>query len=90
MRENWMFKLVGRESFLIGKHKCVITIDSSSGFNYEYSLEVDGKSYEKFCENQSKVLQAWSFLIGDTQNRICLEKNTMDLYVNGSKYDIEV
>jgi hypothetical protein len=40
MRENWMFKLVGRECFSIGKHKCVINIDSSSGFAYEYSLDV--------------------------------------------------
>lgn len=40
MRENWMFKLVGRECFSIGKHKCVINIDSSTGFAYEYTLEV--------------------------------------------------
>ena len=36
MRENWMFKLVGRENFTIGKHKCVITIESSTGFDYEF------------------------------------------------------
>ena len=41
-----MFKLVGKESFMIGKHKCVISIDSTTGFNYEYLLEVNGKSYE--------------------------------------------
>lgn len=90
MRQNWMFKLVGQESFTIGKNKCVISIDSSSGFNYEYSLEVNGKSYEKFCENQSKILQSWSFVAGDNQYRVALEKNTMDLWVNGSKLDAEV
>lgn len=90
MRNNWMFKLVGQEFFNIGKNKCCITIDSSSGFSYEYSLEVNGKSYEKFCENQSKILQSWTFVAGDTQYRIVLEKNTMDLWVNGNKLDVEV
>ena len=90
MRENWMFKLVGRETFTIGKHKCVIAIDSSSGFSYEYTLEVDGKSYEKFCENQSKILQSWTFTIADTPYRVVLEKNTMDLWVNGNRLDVEV
>ncbi len=60
-----MFKLVGKELFDIGKHKCVINIEAASGFSYEYSLEINGKSYEKFCENQSKVLQAWVFKIKD-------------------------
>lgn len=85
-----MFKLVGTEVFKIGKHNCVITIESASGFTYEYTLEVDGKSYQKFCENQSKVLQAWTFIIHDVQYRVALEKNTMDIWVNGEKLDIEV
>ena len=59
-------------------------------FSYEYSLEVNGKSYEKFCENQSKILQSWTFVIADTQYRVVLEKNTMDLWVNGNKLDVEV
>jgi hypothetical protein len=89
-RENWMFKLVGNESFNIGKHKCVISIESASGFSYEYSLMVDGKSYQKFCENQSKILQAWLFHIGDETYRVVLEKNTNDIWVNGRKLDAEV
>jgi hypothetical protein len=40
-RENWMFKLVGHQVFSIGKHKCVIIIDSASGFTYNYILEVN-------------------------------------------------
>jgi len=91
-RTNWMFKLVGREQFTIGKHKCEISIDSSADWRnmaYEYSLEVDGKSYEKFCENQSKVLMAWSFAIGDNKYRVALEKNTMDLYLNGKLVEAE-
>ena len=90
MRENWMFKLVGKESFEIGKHKCVITIESTSGLNYAYSLEVDGKSFEKFSENQSKVLQAWVFSVAGQQHRLVLEKQTLDIWLDGNRLDIEV
>lgn len=90
MRENWMFKLVGRENFSIGKHKCVISIDAVNGFAYEYTLEVDGKSYEKFCENQSKILQSWTFRVKDRDYRVVLEKNTMDIWINGERLDVEV
>lgn len=88
-----MFKLVGRQSFTIGKHKCEINIDTPQrrSFEYEYTLEVDGKSYEKFCEIQSKCLQSWSFTLGgDKQYRIALEKNTMDLWMNGEIINAEV
>lgn len=90
MRNNWMFKLVGQEVFKLGKHRCVITIESASGFTYEYSLEVDGKNYEKFCENQSKILQAWTFNIDDTPYRCVLEKHTLDIWLNGKKQECEV
>lgn len=84
-----MFKLVGNETFLIGKHKCVISIESSTGFAYEYSLAVDGKSYQKFCENQNKILQAWVFDVGAETYRVVLEKNTMDIWVNGKRLEAE-
>lgn len=85
-----MFKLVGQENFSIGKNKFVISIDSTSGFTYEYSLEVNGKSYQKFCENQSKILQSWTFIVGNNDYRLTLEKNTMDLWLNGERLDIDV
>jgi phosphoglucomutase len=85
-----MFKLVGKEFFNIGKHKCAISIDAVNGFAYEYSLEVDNKSYEKFCENQSKILQSWTFRVKEHDFRVVLEKNTMDIWVNGEKLDVEV
>jgi hypothetical protein len=84
-----MFRLVGKEYFDIGKHKCAINIEAASGFSYEYTLEINGKSYEKFCENQSKVLQSWIFKVNDQDMRLVLEKNTMDLWLNGNKLDIE-
>ena len=37
-----MFKLVGTETFTVGKNKaaCSIKIEPVGGFSYEYSLEV--------------------------------------------------
>ena len=41
-RKEWMFKLVGNESFHVGKTKtlCVIKIEPVGGFTYQYTLEV--------------------------------------------------
>ena len=42
LRKEWMFKLVGNESFQVGKSKtvCVIKIEPVGGFTYQYTLEV--------------------------------------------------
>ena len=40
LRKDWLFKLVGSESFEIGSARCVIKIEPMGGFAYEYSLEV--------------------------------------------------
>ncbi len=42
MRKDWMFKLVGKEHFKLGKAQasCCISIDAVSGFAYEYTIEV--------------------------------------------------
>ena len=58
LRKDWMFKLVGTESFELGKnkqHKCCVRIDPIGGFAYQYSLEINGKPYKKFLEQQTKV-----------------------------------
>lgn len=67
-----MFKLVGKEHFTVGKAKCTISIDAVSGFAYEYTLEVNGKSLQKFSENQSKVQKAWVLHIAGHPFRIVL------------------
>lgn len=85
-REDWMFKLVGKEHFKVGKAKCTISIDACSGFAYEYTLEVNGKSLEKFSENQSKIMRCWRFTLGSqssTPFRVVLEKDTLNVWVNG-------
>ena len=42
LRKEWMFKLVGTESFNVGKSGtlCVIKIEPVGGFTYQYTLEV--------------------------------------------------
>lgn len=86
-REDWMFKLVGKEHFEVGNAKCTISIDAVSGFAYEYLLEVNGKPLKKFKENQTKIQRAWCLKIAGHNFRVCLEKNTLDVYVNGDKVE---
>lgn len=54
-----MFKLVGREIFELSNVRCAITIEAIGIFAYEYSLEVGGKAFEKFRDQQNKCLQVW-------------------------------
>uniref|UniRef100_A0A0R3QEH4 Fas apoptotic inhibitory molecule 1 n=1 Tax=Brugia timori TaxID=42155 RepID=A0A0R3QEH4_9BILA len=77
LRRNWMFSLVGKEIFDIGKFKCVINVEALGTFLYEYTLEVNGKSYEKFREEVAKKLKSWTTILDD--------KGTMDIWVNGQK-----
>ncbi|VDM14760.1 unnamed protein product [Wuchereria bancrofti] len=54
-------------------------------FLYEYTLEVNGKSYEKFREEVAKKLKSWTTILDGQETRICLDKGTMDIWVNGQK-----
>lgn len=70
-----MFKLVGREVFGIGNKaatKCAIIVEAAGTFAYEYTLEVNGKTYEKFREQQNKSLQTWTTDVSGRSTRICL------------------
>ncbi|XP_076046176.1 fas apoptotic inhibitory molecule 1 [Oratosquilla oratoria] len=87
IRRDWMFKLVGSETFNIGNAKCTIKIEPIGGFAYEYSLEVNGKNYKKFVENQNKILQTWVFPLESQMMRVVLEKDTLDVWVNGQCLD---
>ena len=74
LRRDWMFKLVGRESFEIGKTRAkgIINIEAVSGFAYEYSIEVNGKSLKKFRENQSKIMRSWVLMLDGIDTRVVL------------------
>lgn len=71
-----MFKLVGKETFTVGKAdtKATINIDAISGFAYEYTLEINGKSLKKYMENRSKVTSTWILNLDGTDCRIVLGK----------------
>ena len=74
LRRDWMFKLVGREPFEIGKTKAkgIINVEAISGFAYEYSLEVNGKPLKKFRENQSKIMKSWVLTLENVETRVVL------------------
>ena len=89
LRHDWLFKLVGKEAFKIGRHQCTINIDAVSGFAYEYSLDVDGKPLEKFSENRSKISRTWTVRLDGQDFRVVLEKDTLDLWLNGQRIEAD-
>ncbi|CAI9735026.1 fas apoptotic inhibitory molecule 1-like [Octopus vulgaris] len=84
-RVDWLFKLVGGVQFNIGKTKCVINIDASNGFSYQYTLQVNGQDYENFMENQRKIMKSWIVNVAENPIRITLEKDTLEIWINGEK-----
>ncbi|MEQ2258801.1 hypothetical protein XENORESO_002560 [Xenotaenia resolanae] len=92
LRKDWMFKLVGKETFTLGTAdtKATINIEAISGFTYEYSLNVDGKSLQKFIDNRAKTTKTWVVQVDGEDYRVVLEKDTMDVWCNGQKMDTTV
>lgn len=77
MRRDWMFKLVGTETFEIGNEpraKCQININAGNGFTYEYTLLVNGKQLQIFKQQQSKVMKTWFYEASRRTFRIVLGK----------------
>ncbi|MEQ2214326.1 hypothetical protein XENOCAPTIV_001543 [Xenoophorus captivus] len=76
LRKDWMFKLVGKETFTLGRAdtKATINIEAISGFTYEYSLNVDGKSLQKFIDNRAKTTKTWVVQVDGTDYRVVLAK----------------
>jgi Fas apoptotic inhibitory molecule (FAIM1) len=89
LRRDWMFKLVGFEAFRVGKANCMIKVDPVGGFAYGYSLEVNGKSYRKFTEAQSKIMKTWLLHLDGESYRVVLEKDTLDVWANGQRLEAE-
>lgn len=89
IRHDWLFRLVGSETFKIGRHTCTISIDPADGLGYEYSLEVDGKPLEKFVDNISRISRTWTTKLNGENCRIVLAKDTLDIWVNGQQAQTE-
>ncbi|XP_013100263.1 fas apoptotic inhibitory molecule 1 [Stomoxys calcitrans] len=82
LRRDWMFKLVGEDSFYIDQARCIIRVDPAPGFKYEYLLYIDGKSHDQYTEEQNKQYRLWVTTINGVQYRIMLELDTLNLFIN--------
>ncbi|KAL6456109.1 hypothetical protein MHYP_G00359600 [Metynnis hypsauchen] len=89
LRRDWMFKLVGKETFPVGSTgtKATINIEAITGFAYEYTLEINGKSLQSFLDNRSKISKTWLLKLDGADCRIVLEKDTMDVWCNGQRME---
>lgn len=69
-----MFKLVGKETFTVGEAntKATINIEAVSGFAYEYSLDVAGKSLQKFIDDRAKTTETWLLRVDGSDYRVVL------------------
>lgn len=83
IRRDIMYRLVGEDVFFVENKRCIIHIFPSSGFKYSYKLFIDGIECEIYNKNQSKVLKTWEIRINEKTYRVVLEKDTLNIYLNG-------
>ncbi|XP_034947065.1 fas apoptotic inhibitory molecule 1 [Chelonus insularis] len=89
IHREWMFRLVGDETFMFAGNKFTIRVDPITGLRYSYTLWVNGKSFQSFIQSQSKILETWITTIDDTEYRIVLDKVGQLIRVNGEPVDVE-
>lgn len=83
IRRDMMYRLVGEDVFFVENKRCIIHIFPSSGFKYTYKLYIDGVECEMYNQNQTKILKTWEIRINEKTYRVVLEKNTLNIYLNG-------
>lgn len=83
LRRDIMYRLVGEDVFFVEDKRCIIHIFPSSGFKYTYKLFIDGIECEIYNQAQSKILKTWEIKINDKNYRVVLEKDTLNIYLNG-------
>ena len=71
MRKDWMFSLIGSETFRVGGKHATITIDGE-GLLFRYTIQIDGKSLESFVKDMNKQTRTWFPKIGGTTHRIVM------------------
>ncbi|XP_054479613.1 fas apoptotic inhibitory molecule 1-like [Anoplopoma fimbria] len=89
IRRDWLFKLVGRETFTVGgaNTRAAVVIEAVGGFAYEYSLQLEGRSLQKFTANRALTCITWLLRLDGEDCRVVLEKDTMDVWCNGQKME---
>jgi hypothetical protein len=83
LRRDMMYRLVGEDVFFVEDKRCIVHIFPSTGFKYTYKLFIDGLECEIYNQAQSKVLKTWEIRINDVNYRVVLEKDTLNIYLNG-------
>ncbi|XP_048220232.1 fas apoptotic inhibitory molecule 1-like [Perognathus longimembris pacificus] len=78
-----------KETFTVGaaETKATINIDAVSGFAYEYTLEINGKSLKKYMESRSKTTNTRVLHLDGQDFPAVLEKDTMDVWCNGKQME---
>lgn len=59
----------------------------ASGFKYSYKLFIDGVECEIYNQQQSRILKTWEIKINDKTYRVVLERDTLNVYLNGNLRD---
>lgn len=73
VRKDFMFNLIGTESFCIGSTKCHVAIENSTSvWEFKYTLHVDGKPLESFLRESKKRTRTWLPYISGKMRRIVL------------------
>lgn len=69
-----MFKLVGDETFTIGKDevKCELKVNPIPPFTFAYVLYVNGKPFRKFIDQQHRSSRYWTVLLDKKRHTIVL------------------
>ena len=49
---------------------------------------IDGKPYKTFLDQQSKIMKTWILPVDGEMCRVVLEKDTLDIWVNGKKVEV--
>lgn len=83
LRRDMMYRLVGEDVFFVEDKRCIVHIFPSSGFKYDYKLFIDGVEVELYNLAQSKILKTWEIKINDQNYRVVLEKDTLNIFLNG-------
>eukprot|EP00049_Salpingoeca_infusionum_P001121 m.45382 g.45382 ORF g.45382 m.45382 type:complete len:200 (+) comp10878_c0_seq1:259-858(+) len=87
LRKNWMFKLVGVETFTFGtgtQHTGMLSIEALSMTDYKYSLTIDGKTLEELNRQAKAATRSWHFEIGGTTHLCTINLDTMQIYCDGT------
>ena len=72
VRRDWMFRLVGCETFRLGRFQCRIDVEPDGFMGLVYSLQVDDSPIELFLETTRKNLSTWTVRLNGNRHWLVL------------------